>query len=337
LSTVTAVVVCYDEDPGELRKAVDGLLAQARAPEEILIVDNGGGRLGGELEGCHPSVRTIVAPGNLGYPPAINLAAAHARGDYMLCLNPDAEAEPDCLERLLRAAEADSNVAIVGAQVLLGDHETRNAGANPVHPLGISPAGGYGLPREHGEPRDVLVVSGACCLIHSGTFLELGGFVEEFFLYYDDVDYGWRANVAGHRVVYDPGAVVSHNYTFERRGSKWIYLERNRMFSVLANYELRTLVLLAPLLVGAELGLLAVAAIQGWLPQKLGAYRSLLSLRKRLMAQRRLVSFSRRRSDAELFDRFTMRLDSALIPRPGALLANAVCVPYLWCVRRLAR
>ena len=335
LSTVTAVIVCYDERPSELRSAIDGLMAQTRPPDQVLVVDNGGGGLAGDLAGYHPSLETIVAAGNLGYPPAINVAATRATGDLLLCLNPDAEADPDCLQRLLAVAEADPAVALVGAQILLGDRSTRNAGANPVHPIGISPSGGYGLPREDGEPRDVLVVSGACCLIRRAVFLELGGFVNEFFLYYDDVDIGWRMNLAGHRVVYEPRAVVSHDYAFGRRGKKWLYLERNRLFTVLANYEARTLALLMPLLVAAEAGLIVVAAVQGWLPQKLRAYGSVWSLRSRLRAQRRAVARSRRRSDAQLFGLFDLRLDSALIPRAGALLANAVCVPYLLCVERL--
>ena len=337
MSTVTAVIICYDEPASELRSAIDGLMAHTRAPDEILLVDNGGGRLADELAGYHPSLETIAAPGNLGYPPAVNVAAARATGDFLLCLNPDADAEPECLARLVAVAEADPEVALVGAQILLGDRSTRNAGANPVHPIGISPSGGYGLPREDGEPRDVLVVSGACCLIRREVFLELGGFVDEFFLYYDDVDIGWRMNLAGHRVVYEPRAVVAHDYAFGRRGQKWLYLERNRLFTVLANYEARTLALLLPLLLASEAGLIAVAAAQGWLPQKLGAYSSVWSLRSRIRAQRRAVARSRRRSDAQLFALFDLRLDSALLPRAGALLANAVAVPYLLCVRRLLR
>jgi GT2 family glycosyltransferase len=181
------------------------------------------------------------------------------------------------------------------------------------------------------------VVSGACCLIRLSTFEALGGFVEEFFLYYDDVDLGWRANLAGHRVVYDPGAVVSHSYVFSRRGRKWLYLERNRLFSLLTNYECRTLLLLAPLMCVFELGLLVLATLQGWLPEKLGSYRSVLSLRRRVLSQRRTVAQTRRKTDGELFALFDIRLDSALIPRAGASLANAVCVPYLRAVSHLLR
>jgi GT2 family glycosyltransferase len=266
----------------------------------------------------------------------VNLAAAEARGDFLLCMNPDAEADPDCLEKLLATANSDARIALVGAQILLGDRATRNAGANPVHPIGISTAGGHGLPREEGGSRDVLIVSGACCLIRRAWFRQVGGFVDEFFLYYDDVDIGWRANLAGQRVVYEPRAVVAHSYQFGRRGRKWFYLERNRLFTVLANYELRTLVLLGPLLAAAEAGLIVVAALQGWLSEKLEAYQSLWSLRSRLRANRRGVQRTRRRSDGELFGLFDARLDSPLISPLGAAIANAASGRYLrWVGRRL--
>lgn len=334
--TITAVIVCYDEEPEQVLAAIDGLLGQTLAPAEILIVDNDpGGRLASELRE-RPSQATVIAPGsNLGYPAAVNLAVARATGDFLLCLNPDARAEPDCLAKLAAVAEADAQVALVGAQIVLEDGLTRNAGANPLHPTGISPSGGYGEPREGGEPRDVAVVSGACCLFRRAAFLALGGFVEEFFLYYDDVDLAWRARIAGMRVVYCPDAAVAHGYEFSRRGRKWLYLERNRLFSVLANYEARTLVLLGPLLLATELGLLAVAARGGWLSQKLESYRSLLGLRRRLLAQRRAVQRSRHCTDVEVLDLIDDRLDSALLSPRGTGLANAFCVPYMRLARRL--
>jgi hypothetical protein len=114
-------------------------------------------------------------------------------------------------------------------------------------------------------------------------------------------------------------------------------LERNRIYTVIANYDLRTLVLLAPLLLATETGLLAVAASGGWLPQKLRAYGSLFGLRRLLLAQRRVAQASRKRSDAEVLAYMDDRLDSALIPQAWAALANLFCLPYMRVVRRLLR
>ncbi len=333
-AAVTAVIVCYDEHPEELRAAIDGLLAQTRPPAEIVVVDNGPeGALAKALDGCAPNVRALAAEANLGYPAGVNLAASNASGDYLFCLNPDARADDDCVQRLVTVAESDPSIAIVGAQILLEDGDTTNAGANPLHPTGISPSGGYGERREHGEPRDVIVVSGACCLIRRAAFERLGGFVDSFFLYYDDADLGWRARIAGLRVLYCPQATVRHHYEFARRGRKWFYLERNRLFSVLSNYEMRTLLLLAPLLLAAELGLLAVAALQGWLGQKLRAYGSIVTLRGELRSHRRVVQGSRRCGDGELLAFFEDRFDSPLLPRRPAALASLLSAAYMRFVR----
>jgi GT2 family glycosyltransferase len=337
MSTISAAIVSYHEEPAQLRAAVESLLSQTRPPVEVLIMDNGeDGRLEPALADAPASVKHVKCPENLGYT-ALNLAAERCSGDYLVCLNPDARAQADCLEQLAAVADADASVGIVGAQIVLDDWSTRNAGANPLHPTGISPSGGYGEPREDGEPSDAMVASGACFLARRETYMALGGFVKDFFLYYEDVDLSWRTRIAGRRVVYCPRAVVAHSYDFGARAQKWFLLERNRLYSVLANYQIGTLLLLAPMLLACEAGLIVVAAHGGWLGAKLRAYRSLFTLRKHVLASRRAVQESRRCGDRELLGLFQDRLDSALIPGAGAALANAFCVPYMAIVRRLLR
>jgi GT2 family glycosyltransferase len=166
--TITGLLVCYDETPEQIHTALDSLLHSSRAPLEVLVIDNSPGAVFSEsLAGYHEKVRVIVPGANVGYSPAINIGAREARGDYFVTLNPDAHVEADCLERLAAVADTDASILLVGAQILLEDGVTKNAGANPLHPTGISPAGGFGDPREHGAPRDVAVVSGACCLTPS--------------------------------------------------------------------------------------------------------------------------------------------------------------------------
>src|SRR6266571_7160053 len=142
MSSISAAIVSYDEEPAQLRAAVESLLAQTRPPIEVLIMDNGeNGRLDEALSDAPASVKHIKCLENLGYT-ALNLAAERSSGDYLVCLNPDARAQSDCLNRRAAVADADANVGIVGAQIVLEDWSTRNAGANPLHRTGISPSGG---------------------------------------------------------------------------------------------------------------------------------------------------------------------------------------------------
>jgi GT2 family glycosyltransferase len=327
--SVTAVIVSY-ADPAATRAAVASLLTQTRRPGEILVVENhsDGGAVRA-LEGL--DVRLLRPERNLGFAPAVNLAAAEASGEWLLLLNPDAIAAPDCVERLL-AAGVPPDVAVVGAQVLLPDGERVNGGDNPVHLTGLSWAGRYLEPREEGPARDTLVVSGAALMVRRDVFRALRGFPPGFFLYQEDVDLGWRANAAGWRVRFCPAATVRHDYTFAKGGGKWFWLERNRLWTVLTGFEARTLLVLAPLLIATEAAILLVALRNGWLVQKLRAYIALARSGSALRRWRRFVQGSRRVSDRALLGRFVGEIHTPVLDGPLLRTVN----PWLARYRRLA-
>jgi GT2 family glycosyltransferase len=311
--SITAVVVAY-ADPAAARAAVRSLLDQTLAPLEVLVVDNdpaGATARALAARPVHPSVRALHFGANLGYTAAANLAARAARGDWLFFLNPDATAATDCLARLLGAVDGD-DVAIVGAQVLLPDGRI-NAGENPVSITGISWSGRYGLPREHGPPRDAAAVSGAALLARRGAFMQVGGLCPFFFLYVDDTDLAWRMRLGGRRVRYCPEAVVVHDYEFGKGAHKWFYLERNRASALLSNLQARTLVLLAPLLLATELYVLARAAREGWLAQKAHAWAWLLARGPALIRWRRSVQLTRDVSDYRVLDLFVGGVETELL------------------------
>ena len=260
---------------------------------------------------------TIIRSGqNLGYPAACNVAAAAATERHLFFLNPDADAAVDCLERLVTEIEQDPRNACAGAQVLLPDGETTNAGDNPLHLSGLSWAGRWGQPREYGPARDTLVASGAAVLVRRDTFLSLGGFPDGFFMYYDDVDFGWRANMAGFCVRFVPMACVRHDYDFDKGGRKWCYLERNRYWSVACNYQLTTLILLAPLLLAVEGAVWALAVRRGFAREKARSWLSLLRSVPALRAWRHRVQASRLVADRDLIARMAANIDSPVLASP---------------------
>jgi GT2 family glycosyltransferase len=302
------------EAPEQSLRHVHSLLAQREPPTEIIVVDNHPDAVTAAHMRAKGLPVTLVSAGqNLGYPSACNLAARHARGDHLFFLNPDADADPECLGRLRGLMDSHPAAAIVGAQVLLADGEHVNAGDNPIHLSGLSWSGRWLQQREHGPPREIVAASGACCLVRRSAFEALDGFCEGFFLYHDDVDLAWRAWMDGWRVLFHPEAVVMHNYAPQKGSHKWMWMERNRLWCVLANYEARTLVALAPILVGCELAVLAYAARSGWLRDKLHAYRLLWRDRASLRTWRRRVQMRRRVADRELLPRFVATIDSPLL------------------------
>jgi GT2 family glycosyltransferase len=310
---VTAVLIAYDGPPETLTRAIDSLREQSVAPAQIICVDQSPDRRFASCLGAERSVELLVSSGNLGYPSACNWAARRAEGDYLMFMNPDALAEPSCLEELVRASEDRPDVAIAGAQILLPDKQTVNAGDNTLHLSGLSWAGRYGLPAEDGPPRPAAVVSGAALLVRRTAFTELGGYTEGFFMYYDDVDLAWRARLRGWEVLFCPAARVVHDYEFIKGGYKWRYLERNRWWCMLAHLQLRTLLALFPLLVAVECAILGRAAREGWLSPKLAAWHSLWQDRRLLRARRAEVQRTRTIGDRPIVQRMRATVDSPFL------------------------
>jgi hypothetical protein len=126
---------------------------------------------------------------NLGHGGAHNRLYRDGQGtDYILILNPDTCPSPTLLLELL-AAMTDSVGIVEGRQLPL------------EHQKGYDPVTG-----------DTSWASGACSLVRREVFEATGGYDDDsFFLYCDDVDFSWRARLAGYRVVYQPRATCFHD------------------------------------------------------------------------------------------------------------------------------
>jgi GT2 family glycosyltransferase len=336
--SITAVVVSF-ADPAASARAIQSLAGQSLAPIEVLVVDNdplGAGAVALAGGPSVPSTRIVHSGVNLGYTGAVNLAAREATGEWLFLLNPDAVADRDCLKRLVEAAD-DADVGVVGAQVLLPDGRV-NAGDNPINIAGISWSGGYGAPRERGPARDTAAVSGAALMVRREALMSIGGLCPHFFMYVDDTDLAWRMRLAGWRVRYCPEAVVVHEYEFEKGAHKWFYLERNRAWALISNLRLRTLLLLAPVLFGAEAVVLGRAFSEGWLAEKVRAWVSLCTKAPQLISWRRSVQATRNVSDFSVLRRFSGGIETRLIDSRLLAWGNQYMERYrrlvLWVLER---
>jgi GT2 family glycosyltransferase len=324
---VSAVVVTYKEVSLTL-EAVASLRRQTVPVDEIVVVDNDPSRSMREpLSREHPEIRLLELD-NPGHAVACNRGAALASGDVLVFLDPDASLAPEALERLLAVLGEHPAAGLVSPQVLFSDRPTVNAGDNPVHLTGLSWCGRYDLPAEDGPPRRTFTTTGACHVVRADAFREVGGYCEDYFVLYDDPDLCWRLWLAGWEVWFAPAARGVHDYHFGENPQKWFWLERHRLSSVLVNYEGRTLALLAPLLVGVELGLLVLAAREGWAGRKLAAYRSLWASRRSVRARRRAVQSARRVGDDRILPLISGRIDSGQLDNPLIPIANPLLAGY---------
>lgn len=177
---------------------------------EIIIVNNDKEILENIFEG---SVKIIEVNKNMGFGASCNIGAKEAKEDVLFFLNPDTKILSRNINDVLRMF--DNKIGAVGAKVLEESGEIQNwsAGKN-INIIEIL-KNNLGLSEnkrilESEEAKEVDWVTGAAMFIRKDLFLSLGGFDENFFLYFEDIDLCRRVKEVGKKVIYFPSFQISH-------------------------------------------------------------------------------------------------------------------------------
>lgn len=297
---VTVAVVAYGS-AATLARCLEHLAAQSFRDFELVLVDNASPQR--EAQGvAFPGARLIENPQNLGFAAACNQAARAGRGRWLVLLNPDAYAAPDWLEALVAATARHPGIrSFTSRQVLDEDPAILDGLGDVMSAPGIPYRGGYLTPDPGDTPEgEVFSPCGAAMMIDRELFLSMGGFDESFFCYCEDVDLGYRLQLAGEPTVLVPGAVVRHVGSASSGGPKSEFAvfhgNRNRFWVVLKD----TPALLLPLVLPLHLASVAYVSLRGpnrpYLPVVLRAYRSAFAGLGGVLKSRARVQKARRAS-----------------------------------------
>ena len=197
-----------------LPTVLDALRGQNFRDFEIIVIDDASADASVALfEQEYPEVRVLVNRANLGFVRSCNVAADAAHGRYLVLLNSDTEPEPGWLAALARAVAANPDAAIIASKRVLVDRRSTLHTAGDL--LGVD-----GAPRNRGvweEDRGqydkataVFSGCGGASAYRRDVWQALGGFDEDFWMYLEDVDYGFRARLLGYGAVFAPEARVYH-------------------------------------------------------------------------------------------------------------------------------
>jgi len=301
----------------ELRHTLPPLLDELREGDELIVVDNASpddsAAVVAELA---PAAKIVTMGRNRGFSGGADVGAAAATGDLLVILNPDAVPQPGWGEAIRRPWLEGRGWSAWQAMVAGADATTINAAGNPCHFTGITWAGMHGEPIAAGPPAgEVVGASGACIAVPLAVWRRIGGFAERFFMYHEDLDLSLRLHLAGEAVGIEPDAVVAHDYEFTASaGSKWRWMERNRLAMLVRLWPAPLLLLLAPALVATEVALLIAAIAGGWSGQKLRADAEVLAWLPRLLRERRAIQGARGVSAGEFAALLSADLDSPFFP-----------------------
>lgn len=187
---------------------------------EVLIANNGSSK---EFSILPPEVRLISPPRNLGFGAALNLVAREAQGEYLFLGNCDLEAEHFSFSALLQFLEKNPNAGIVGPKLIYPDKEVQQscrrfpsildliAKRLDFLPFFRSRSDRYLLrDRDVSKPLQVDWLVGAAMMMPRKLFLDLHGFDERFFLFFEDTDLCRRVRISGYEVWYVPDSLFIH-------------------------------------------------------------------------------------------------------------------------------
>ncbi len=213
---MTVAVIVVNWNGGSfLSQCLESLDQQRQRADHVIVVDNAStddslARASRWLT----HVELIRLTENVGFAKANNIGAKAAhRFDTLALLNPDARADPGWLEALLRAAQRDPSTVAFASQMRLSEAPDQLDGAgDSYHVSGRAWRNGHRMPARDwpAEDREVFAPCAAAALYRRDTFEDVGGFDEQFFCYFEDVDLGFRLRLRGHRCVYVHSAIVEH-------------------------------------------------------------------------------------------------------------------------------
>lgn len=172
------------------------------------------------VEENYPQVKCISLPENYGYAGGYNKALEQIEADYYVLLNSDVEVTENWLQPIISYLDENNDVAAAQPKILWQrkkDYfEYAGASGGYIDKYGYPFCRGriFGdLEKDNGQYNDiahVLWASGACLVIRSKDFWQIGGFDDFFFAHMEEIDLCWRLNIDGRRVVVIPSSEVYH-------------------------------------------------------------------------------------------------------------------------------
>lgn len=342
---VSLVLVTYNST-AYIRACLTALKKVTYRPLELVVVDNRSqdqtvSLVKKTLTRWPYQTRIVTNHQNFGYAKANNIGVDQAKGKYVFILNPDVVVKPDLLQPLVDKAESNAQIMACQPTVyLLQDQTKLNLTGKITHFLGFDWIKDY-LSSDRPNDQELSSFSGSGVLLRRDLFRQLGGFDEQYFMYYEDSDLSWRARLAGYHIWYVADSEMSHDYKFEPDESyqqfkqKFFYTERNRINTIIKNYSKKSLILIAPALFVVEFFLLGYCFYKGWFDEKKRSYIDIWRHRFYVFQQRGLTQKLRRVSDRELTEHFVSTITFSHFAHPVVKYLLNPLLFFYWKLIRL--
>jgi GT2 family glycosyltransferase len=284
----------------------------------------------------HPDVDVVLLGDNRGPAAARNAAIERTTSELLFWIDHDIYAEPDCLEALLAARAAMPAAVVVPRIILFPEGDVVQADGGDAHFIGALTLRNGFLPLEDAAAARRAYVGACpsgCMLMERQAAKDAGGFNESYFFYFEDYEFSLRVRMLGHAILSEPKAITLHDrgegtkLSFRGKGQypteRAHLLMRNRLRTVATHYSVRTIVVLAPVLLLYECVSALFAFARGWGGAWVAAWRWVLAHRRELRDDRRRLQGRRRARDRDI-------LRGGMLPLAPGLLRSKLLRVMSW-------
>ncbi|MFM9095695.1 MAG: glycosyltransferase family 2 protein, partial [Actinomycetes bacterium] len=177
----------------------------------------------------------------------VNLGEKNSSGEIIGLLNNDAKCDPNWITSAVNTLLEDEKNACVASKVLSIDGKEIDFvdGSLTWYGMGYKREATKNTNEVIDFKKEVLFATGSAMFVKKDIFEQVGGFDERFFMFYEDVDFGWRLNLLGYKVIFDPNSIAFHKHhaSIEKFGQYYEHymLEKNALMSLYKNYEAASL------------------------------------------------------------------------------------------------
>jgi len=309
-----------------LKSCLDSILKSNYLNYEVIVVDNGStdattSFINQKYAGQDKRIKVLVLNKNYGPATARNEGVRIAKGKYLAFLDSDTQVHPDWTKEGIKLFNQDKKIGAIQCKLLLmTDKKKIDYVGEYLSSLGfLVPLAEYGQvdDGQYDSTDKILAAKSAGMFISKKVFEETGGFDDDYFIFMEETDLGWRCWLKGYQVVFCPSSIVYHHFSASKEifdketNNKLIRFHgtKNYLLTLFKNLSLSNLIKVYPLNVLLWIGLAGYLLIRGKLLSSFNIFKGVVwnfvylpvNLTKRIKIQKQRIL-----TDAQLFDQYQL-------------------------------